>query len=67
MNYLLALAFTAMGTVMAALSGYPDYHWLILSDVNVVIALFVAWLFDGKAVAYTVRVETNELAAKGDV
>ena len=63
MNYIVAFAIVAMSTVMAALSGYPDYHWLIVSDINVAIALFITWAFDGNrsATAYTVRVKTGEL------
>ena len=49
-------------TALAVLSGYPDYHWLIVSDINVAIALFVAWLFGNKqdSYTYTVRVKSDE-------
>jgi len=46
MNYLLSAAFTILGTVMALLSKYPDYYWLMVSDLNVALALFVAWITD---------------------
>jgi len=49
-NYWMAAAFTLMGTILTGMTeqGMSTWHWL--SDVNVAIALFVAWLFDPRNV-----------------
>lgn len=46
MNYLLAFLLCVAFTVMAALGNNPSVKWLLISDVNVAIWLFVAWLLD---------------------
>ena len=43
MNYIAAFVIFLVGTVMAALSNYPDVKWLLLSDVNVALHLWLAW------------------------
>lgn len=45
-NYLIAFALCIAGTVLTALSGDPDWHWLLVSDVNVAIWLLVAYWLD---------------------
>lgn len=49
MNYLLAFALCLAGTVIAALQNSPNLYWLITSDINVALWLFVAWALDGKS------------------
>ncbi len=44
MNYLMALALCLMGTVFAALTADKDLYWLMVSDGNVALTLFVAWM-----------------------
>ena len=45
-HYLLAFLFCVSFTVLAALTGSKNVYWLVTSDINVAIWLWVAWLFD---------------------
>jgi hypothetical protein len=45
-NYLLYFFFCVSFTVFAALTGHDSLRWLVISDINVAIWLWVAWLFD---------------------
>ncbi len=47
-NYLLAFLLCISFTVLAALTGHTNLRWLVVSDINVAIWLWVAWLFDGR-------------------
>ena len=46
MNYIAAFAICLIGTVLAALTRNPDIHWLMVSDGNVALSLFIAWFLD---------------------
>ncbi len=46
MNYVIAFAICLIGTVMASLTRNPDVHWLLVSDGNVALSLFIAWYLD---------------------
>lgn len=46
MHYVIAFVITIMGTVMAALGESKNLYWLLVSDVNVLNALFMAWYFE---------------------
>ena len=46
LNYWIAMAVCLMGTVMAALTADKDVYWLMVSDGNVAIALFIAAILD---------------------
>lgn len=43
MNYIAAFMICLVGTVMAALSYYPNVKMLLISDVNVALHLWLAW------------------------
>jgi hypothetical protein len=43
MNYLAAFILCISFTVLSALGGETDWRWLVVSDVNVAIWLWVAW------------------------
>lgn len=45
-NYFIAFALCMAGTVMAALTKSPEWHWLLVSDMNVAIWLLVAYWLD---------------------
>lgn len=45
-NYWIAMAVCLMGTVMAALTADKDVYWLMVSDGNVAITLFIAAILD---------------------
>ncbi len=47
-NYWLAFIFCITGTIMAALSKYPDAQWLLISDMNVALWLTVAAILDNR-------------------
>ena len=49
-NYLLAFFFTIGLTLFSLMGkgGVENIKWFILSDINVAIALYIAWLFDYK-------------------
>lgn len=47
-NYLLAFLLCISLTVGSALTGSQNLYWLVTSDVNVAIWLWVAWLLDGR-------------------
>lgn len=47
-NYLLAFLLCIAFTVFAALTGNDNLRWLVISDINVAIWLWVAWLFDSR-------------------
>lgn len=47
-NYWVAAAFCVSGTVMAALGGKMNWNWLIVSDLNVLLFLFIAALLDNR-------------------
>lgn len=47
MNYMAAFFAVAIGTVLTLLGGDTDKaYWLFVSDINVAIALFLAWCFE---------------------
>ena len=46
MNYFVSFLICVAATVMTYLSGSQDWHWLLVSDLNVAIFLFVAWFLD---------------------
>ncbi|MFA6125420.1 hypothetical protein [Sphingomonas sp.] len=48
MNYLIAWCLCIAGTVLTALGKGDDVKWLMVSDVNVTVWLFVAWAMDKK-------------------
>lgn len=48
MNYIISFLLCVVFTVMAALVGSPNVHWLIVSDFNVAIWLLVAWFLGGR-------------------
>lgn len=48
MNYVFSLALCMSFTVFAALTGNSNTYWLIVSDFNVALWLFVAWVFGDK-------------------
>ena len=41
----MAFVIVCMGTVLTLLSGDKDWYWLAVSDLNVALALFIAWYF----------------------
>lgn len=43
MNYIVAFAICLVGTVLSALTRSLDVHWLLISDANVALHLFIAW------------------------
>lgn len=43
MNYIVAFAICLVGTVLAALTESAHLHWLLISDGNVALHLFIAW------------------------
>lgn len=45
-NYWLAAACCFATTILALLGDSHNVTWLLMSDVNVALWLFVAWLFD---------------------
>lgn len=45
-NYWMAAAICVSGTVMTALSGDIKWKWLLVSDANVMLFLFIAALID---------------------
>lgn len=45
-NYLISMILCMACTLMALLGNSPDVKWLLISDMNVAIWLFVAWFFD---------------------
>lgn len=45
-NYLIAFAMCMALTVMTALTKNPEWHWLLVSDLNVAIWLLVAYWLD---------------------
>lgn len=45
-NYLLSLFLCIAFTVFAALTDNHNLRWLVISDINVAIWLWVAWFFD---------------------
>lgn len=47
-NYWLAFFACLSLTVMALMGGVDNWKWYLLSNINVAIFLFVAWLFDDK-------------------
>ena len=49
MNYLLSFAICLALTVMAALGDKGNVRWLLISDVNVALFLFMAWIFDRRS------------------
>lgn len=49
MNYLMAMAITLMGTMLAALGDSKNVYWLLVSDANVALGLFFAWFFERRA------------------
>ncbi len=46
MNYWIAAAICLMGTVMTALGGSVKWKWLLVSDANVLLILFIAAMLD---------------------
>lgn len=46
MNCIGAFAIILIGTVLTALKDDGNAYWLLISDANVALALFIAWLFD---------------------
>ena len=60
MNYVIAFTLCVACTVMTLLMESGSAKWLIISDVNVAIWLFVAWLFHPRqSTAYTLHVSTT--------
>lgn len=47
-NYLLAFLLCIACTVLAALNNNSNLQWLVMSDINVAIWLWIAWLLDGR-------------------
>jgi hypothetical protein len=47
-NYLIAAIGCVVCTVLSLMGkgNWDSLHWFVLSDVNVLLWLFVAWLFD---------------------
>lgn len=45
-NYIMAFALCLALTVMVSLTKNPNWYWLLVSDANVAIWLFVAYALD---------------------
>jgi hypothetical protein len=46
MNYIISWLLCVAGTVLAALGGSNDWHWLLVSDANVTLFLALAYYID---------------------
>lgn len=46
MQYLISWLLCVSGTVLAALGGSNDWHWLLVSDANVTVWLLVAYYIE---------------------
>lgn len=57
MNYIVAFAVCLMGTFISALGG-RDIYWLLVSDGNVALALFIAWYL-GKGKGFGIVLNIN--------
>jgi hypothetical protein len=59
MNYVVAFAICLIGTVLTALTG-KDTYWMMVSDGNVALTLFIAWYLDkGRAKGINVNVNVS--------
>lgn len=59
-NYVIAFTLCVACTVMTLLMESGSAKWLVISDINVAIWLFVAWLFHPRrSTAYTLHVSTT--------
>lgn len=56
MQYIIAWLLCISGTVMNALGGNLDWHWLAISDVNVTIWLAIAYLIGERRKTTTVNI-----------
>ncbi len=45
MNYILSFLFCILGTIASALQNDGNTYWLLVSDANVFVFLFMAWCF----------------------
>ncbi len=54
MQYIISWLLCVAGTVLAALGGSNDWHWLLVSDANVTIFLTLAYYIEKWRAAPTV-------------
>jgi len=67
MNYLMSFCIIVLGTIFAALQGDGKVYWLLVSDCNVAVALFIAWLWDGKkCIKINILYKDRELKEQDD-
>lgn len=61
MQYIISWLLCVAGTVLAALGGSNDWHWLLVSDANVTLFLALAYYIEkwrGEPTTLNVRAKT---------